>query len=225
MRASRRGLRLQRYWSYRDVVRRRARPIRSTTSARRWKQLEQALAAAIQGQSIADVPVGAFLSGGIDSSTMVALYQKHSSRPVRTFTIGFEEAGFNEAPYAKAVAEHLGTEHHEHYVTVGEARDVIPLLPAMYDEPFADSLADPDLPGQPLRARAGDRRPVRRRRRRAVRRLQAAFLGAAAVAAAAAAFRVRCASAAGWHARPAADRLLDRRRRPAAGGGRGRISA
>ena len=102
-------------------------------------QLEQALAKAIQGQSIADVPVGAFLSGGIDSSTIVALYQKYSSLPVRTFTIGFEEAGFDEAKYAKAVARHLGTVHSEHYVTVKEARDVIPRLPSMYDEPFADS--------------------------------------------------------------------------------------
>jgi asparagine synthase (glutamine-hydrolysing) len=103
------------------------------------ERLEQVLATAIQGQSIADVPVGAFLSGGIDSSTVVALYQKYSSIPVRTFSIGFEEAGFNEAEHAKAVAEHLGTVHNEHYVTVKEAREVIPLLGTMYDEPFADS--------------------------------------------------------------------------------------
>jgi len=102
-------------------------------------ELERVLARAIHGQSMADVPVGAFLSGGIDSSTICALYQKYSSIPVRTFSIGFEEAGFNEAEDAKRVAEHLGTVHHERYVTVRETRDVIPLLPAMYDEPFADS--------------------------------------------------------------------------------------
>ncbi|HXG80633.1 MAG TPA: asparagine synthase (glutamine-hydrolyzing), partial [Sphingomicrobium sp.] len=131
-------LRLHRYWSYRDVVLAGlADPILGEGEA--VHALEGALADAIRGQSFADVPVGAFLSGGIDSSTVVALYQKHSSQPVRTYSIGFEESGFNEAEHAKAVARHLGTVHHEHYVTVQEARDVIPLLPAMYDEPFADS--------------------------------------------------------------------------------------
>jgi asparagine synthase (glutamine-hydrolysing) len=114
-----------------------AEPIEDESEA--LELLERTLAQAIGGQSVADVPVGAFLSGGIDSSTVVALYQKYSSIPVRTFSIGFEEAGFNEADYAKAVARHLGTVHNERYVTVKEARDVIPLLPAMYDEPFADS--------------------------------------------------------------------------------------
>jgi asparagine synthase (glutamine-hydrolysing) len=132
------GVALRRYWSYRDVMRRGfADPIEDEAEA--LERLERTLAAAITGQSVADVPVGAFLSGGIDSSTVVALYQKYSTIPVRTFSIGFEEAGFNEADYAKAVAGHLGTVHHERYVTVKEAQDVIPLLPAMYDEPFADS--------------------------------------------------------------------------------------
>lgn len=131
-------LRLRRYWNYRDVVRDGlANPIEDEAEA--IDLLEQALRQSIEGQSFADVPVGAFLSGGIDSSTVVALYQKYSTQPVRTYSVGFDEAGFNEAEHAKAVASQLGTIHHEHYVTVQEARDVIPMLPAMFDEPFADS--------------------------------------------------------------------------------------
>ncbi len=132
------GIHIGQYWSYRDVVRRGLEnPIGDEGEA--LDRLEQALATAISGQSMADVPVGAFLSGGIDSSTVVALYQKYSSIPVRTFSIGFAEAGFNEAEDSKRVAAHLGTVHDERYVTVKEARDVIPLLASMYDEPFADS--------------------------------------------------------------------------------------
>lgn len=132
------GVSLERYWSYRQVVQDGlADPIADEADA--LDELESTLAAAIQGQSVADVSVGAFLSGGIDSSTVVGLYQRYSSGTVRTFSIGFEEAAFNEAGYAKAVAAHFGTEHHERYVTVDETRDVIPLLPTMYDEPFADS--------------------------------------------------------------------------------------
>jgi asparagine synthase (glutamine-hydrolysing) len=129
---------LERYWSYREVVGRGLDdPIRDEQAA--LEELERTLAAAISAQSVADVPVGAFLSGGIDSSTICALYQKYSSTPVRTFSIGFEESGFNEAEDAKRVAAHLGTVHHEGYVTVHDARELIPALPAMYDEPFADS--------------------------------------------------------------------------------------
>lgn len=132
------GLSLERFWSYADVVQRGAEnPIDDTNEA--VELLDRTLGAAVARQSIADVSVGAFLSGGIDSSTIVALYQKYSARPMKTFTIGFEEPGFNEAAAAKAVATHLRTEHAEHYVSVNEARDVIPLLPSIYDEPFADS--------------------------------------------------------------------------------------
>ncbi|MGH6729662.1 MAG: asparagine synthase (glutamine-hydrolyzing), partial [Sphingomicrobium sp.] len=132
------GMQLSRYWSYAQVVRDGlADPIADEVTA--LAALDDALAAAVRGQSVADVPVGAFLSGGIDSSAVTACYQKHSSIPVRTFSIGFEEAGFNEADYAKAVARHLGSLHNEHYVTVKEAQAVIPMLPGIYDEPFADS--------------------------------------------------------------------------------------
>jgi asparagine synthase (glutamine-hydrolysing) len=129
---------IRRYWTYEQVVRAGlADPF--ATEAEALTALEQALATAIDGQSVADVPVGAFLSGGIDSSAVTAFYQERSTHAVRTYTIGFDEAGYNEADDARAVAKQLGTIHHEQIVTAAEARDVIPLLPTIYDEPFADS--------------------------------------------------------------------------------------
>lgn len=101
--------------------------------------LEILLKDSIRHQMMADVPVGAFLSGGIDSSTVVALMQAQSSKPIKTFTIGFEQDAYDEAIYARAISKHLGTEHHELYMTSNDARNVIPLLPDMYDEPFSDS--------------------------------------------------------------------------------------
>lgn len=101
--------------------------------------LHDRLNEAVRIQLVSDVPLGAFLSGGVDSSTIVALMQANSRGPVRTYTVGFQEGPFNEAPYAKAVAAHLGTEHTELYVTPQMAAEVIPDLPTIYDEPFADS--------------------------------------------------------------------------------------
>jgi len=128
----------QRYWQLADAVATgRAQPVADDATAVRL--LEEHLQEAVRLQSLADVPLGAFLSGGVDSSTIVALMQAQSSRPVQTYTVGFEEAGFDESAYAAAVAAHIGTQHTTLRVTAAETRDVIPLLPAMYDEPFGDS--------------------------------------------------------------------------------------
>jgi asparagine synthase (glutamine-hydrolysing) len=100
--------------------------------------LESLLGSAVRRQLIADVPVGALLSGGIDSSTVVALVQKYSSRPARTFTIGFSEGGYDESEYAALIAKRLGTDHTQAYVTSKDAMELIPALPRLYDEPHAD---------------------------------------------------------------------------------------
>jgi asparagine synthase (glutamine-hydrolysing) len=126
------------YWRLTDAVHKdMANPVADEAEA--VSLLDAALRDAIALQAVADVPLGAFLSGGVDSSTIVALMQTQSERPVQTFTVGFDEAGFDESPHALAVAKHLGTEHHEIRVTADDARSVIPLLPQLYDEPFADS--------------------------------------------------------------------------------------
>ncbi|MDO8772967.1 MAG: asparagine synthase (glutamine-hydrolyzing), partial [Burkholderiaceae bacterium] len=133
-----RTVKTEAYWRLTDAVKQGlAAQIQSEADA--LSTLESTLREAVAVQAVADVPLGAFLSGGVDSSAIVALMQAQSSRPVQTFTVGFDEAGFDESPHALAVAKHLGTDHHALRVTAADARAVIPLLPAMYDEPFADS--------------------------------------------------------------------------------------
>lgn len=110
-----------------------------TDEAEAVATLDHTLSLAVQERMIADVPIGAFLSGGIDSSLIVAMMQEHSSRSVRTFTVGFDEAEHDETAKARAVARHLGTDHTEIHISAEEARSVIPMLPDIFDEPFADA--------------------------------------------------------------------------------------
>jgi asparagine synthase (glutamine-hydrolysing) len=127
------------YWSALEIVQRSAADPIQDSDEGMLDRLDLLLRKTIRDEMVADVPLGAFLSGGVDSSVLVALMQAQSTTPIKTFTIGFHERGYNEATHAKAVAQHLGTDHTELYVTPDETMAVIPRMPSVYDEPFADS--------------------------------------------------------------------------------------
>ena len=127
------------YWSLRDVITRATANRFAGSDEEALEEVHRVAAESVKLRMISDVPLGVFLSGGVDSSLVASLMQAESSAPVKTFTIGFSEQEYDEAPYAKAVARHLGTDHTELYVTPSDAMDVIPKLPDIYDEPFADS--------------------------------------------------------------------------------------
>jgi asparagine synthase (glutamine-hydrolysing) len=131
--------RIERYWDLRQLAETaHADPIPGS-DADRVAMLEQLMLRSVRNEMVSDVPLGAFLSGGVDSSLVTALMQANSTRPVKTFTIGFNAEGFDEARHAAAVAKHLGTDHTELYLSDEDVREVIPNLPIWYDEPFADS--------------------------------------------------------------------------------------
>jgi asparagine synthase (glutamine-hydrolysing) len=130
----------QQYWSVYDAYN---KPELKIDLPEAIVETEKLLTSAFQYRMVSDVPVGVFLSGGYDSSCVTALLQKNNTEKIKTFTIGVPDAGLNEAPYAKDIAAHLGTDHTEYYCTQKEALEIVPQLPFFYDEPFADSSAIP----------------------------------------------------------------------------------
>ena len=128
------------YWNVYDAYN---KPILDISLPEAIEETEKLLTSAFQYRMVSDVPVGVFLSGGYDSSCVTAILQKNNTEKIKTFTIGVPDAGMNEAPFAKEIAAHLGTDHTEYYCTEKEALEIVPQLPFFYDEPFADSSAIP----------------------------------------------------------------------------------
>jgi len=130
---------ISQYWSLEKVIQKNFKKNKSINEVELTENLHSQLKKTISDQMLSDVPLGAFLSGGIDSSLIVSLMQDISSQPIKTFTIGFEDETYDESKFARRIAEHLGTDHREYIATAKDAQDVIKLLPYLYDEPFADS--------------------------------------------------------------------------------------
>lgn len=134
----------QPYWSLGDIVSQGlSNPFKNERDA--INEFDKLLQKTVSQEKIADVPIGAFLSGGIDSSLVSAVMQAVTDKPIKTFTIGFKEKNFDEAPYARAIAKHIGSDHHEHYVSARDGLDLIENIPYYWDEPFADSSQIPSL--------------------------------------------------------------------------------
>ena len=129
---------IESFWNLQDIIKKRIVDKKRHEQSY-VKELDQLLNDSISKRMIADVPVGSFLSGGIDSTTVSAIMQKNSLNKIKTFSIGFKESDYNEAKYAKEIATYLGTDHNELYLTAQEAQEFISVIPKYFDEPFADS--------------------------------------------------------------------------------------
>jgi asparagine synthase (glutamine-hydrolysing) len=134
---------IERYWDIREIARQGVMASRNLSDTEGIEGLEEILEDAVRCRMIADVPLGAFLSGGVDSSAVVALMQKHGTSPLKTFTIGYSERDFDESEYARKIAEHLGTHHRELIVEPRHIHEILPRLPEWYDEPFSDTAQIP----------------------------------------------------------------------------------
>ena len=140
-----RPLKSERWWSYSELFQSPSKPLTRLSQREFQEEFEDLFGATIADHSMADVSVGGFLSGGVDSSLVLAEMQRQSPRPIKSFTIGFEETSYDESPYAHAVAENIGTDHQRRILTARDAQEVIPQIPEIFDEPFADSSQIPTI--------------------------------------------------------------------------------